>query len=76
MLNNPLKTEEGTESGWMAVMGRERLRDGGQWGQGKDVESGRNKIHLEMRNKTNCVSPTRLPTAPNGQNIPPALPKE
>lgn len=76
MLKNPLQTEEGTQSGWTAVMGRVRLRDGGHWGQGKDVESGRNKMHLEIKSKTNCVSQTRLPAAPNGQNTPPALPKE
>lgn len=42
----------------------------------KDVESGRNNIHLEIKKKSNCVGQTRPPTAPNGQNVFPTLPDE
>jgi len=47
-----------------------------RWRHKKDAEFGRSKIHLDIKNKINHGGQTRPPTAPNGQNIFPTLPKE
>lgn len=57
--------------------GHVRIRDAEViGGRKKDVKSGRNKIHLEIKSKVNCVGQTRPPRAPNGQNIFPTFSKE
>lgn len=56
------------------AMGHVRTRDAEVTGDRKeDVKSGRNKIHLEIKSKANCVGQMRPPRAPNGQNIFPTL---